>query len=76
VISCLEEARHRHANEIAPEQLTDSIDFSLLRLEKVDVGSHSQRRLNDLKNHDHDDAQNRNGQQHLHEQVTGGGDRF
>jgi hypothetical protein len=76
VISCLKEARRRHASEIAPQQLTDSIDFSLLRLEEVDLGSHSQRRLNDLKNHDHDDAQNRNGQQHLHEQVTGGGDRF
>jgi hypothetical protein len=59
LISCLKEARCRHANEIAPEQLADSIDFSLLRLEKVDVGGYSQRRLNDLKNQDHDDAQNR-----------------
>jgi hypothetical protein len=76
LISRLKERRLRHANEIAPEQLIDSIHFSLLRLEKVDLGSHSQRRLNDLKNHDHDDAQNRKGQEHLQEQVTGGGDRF
>jgi hypothetical protein len=76
VISCLEEARLRHANEIAPEQLTDSIDFSLLRLEKVYVGSHSQRRLDDLKDHHYDNAQNRKGQEYFQEQVTGGGDRF
>jgi hypothetical protein len=63
--SGLEQARLRQAHEIAPEQLTNSIHFLLLCLEKVDVGRNAQCGLNDLKNYDHNDAQNRQSQKHF-----------